>query len=575
MPTLERRPRILPRQVVSTDDGADLCTDVYLPEGAAAVPTILMRTPYGRSVPLLMQTALQLAGGGFATVLQDCRGRFRSTGAYDLTLEANDTRSTLRWLAAQEWCDRRVGLVGISISSLPNLTVAARQRPDEAAIYALVDIMGAVDYHRMCYRQGALLHHWTLPWTAMMGSWQGIPDWHGLDWQQVYRHRPLVEAAARTGATDDLWRMVVANPGDGGFWGKLSAADVLDDLQVPVLHLSGWQDFMLDQTLLAYTSLAARDGGERGRQRLVIGPWDHRTLFSATATTTRDDVFTLQKTLSWWFARWLGEEGRRRAVASPLEGRPDVLLHVMGDGRWIGVDAFPPREAEVVDWYLASGGRAGHSLGDGCLLAAAPAELGVDAFDYDPDDPVPTVGGAVWPFPPAGLAPGAVDQSAVECRPDVLTYTGVPLVDDLLVVGPVSLELWAATSARDTDFTAKLVDVDQQGAALWVQDGIVRGRFRGGAEREELLEPQRPYRFEISMGAAGHRFRAGHRLRLEIASANFPKFDCHPNTGGPLHTATAPMVARQTVFHGAAMASRLRLSVLPNGALDALSVDLS
>jgi putative CocE/NonD family hydrolase len=580
MPAVERRPRILPRQVVKADDGAELCTDVYLPEADAARPVVLVRTPYGRSVPLLMQIALQLAGGGFCAVLQDCRGRYRSTGAYDLNLEATDTRASLRWLAGQPWSNGRVGLVGISISSLPNQMVASTRRPGEAEVCALVDIMGAVDYHRMCYRQGALVHHWTLPWTAMMGSTRGIHDWRGLDWKQLFRHRPLVEAAARTGADDWLWRMVVSNPAYGGFWEELAVPDHLGGVSAPVLRLSGWLDFMLDQTLLGHAAGVARRGAERGEQRLVIGPWDHRSLFAMTASTAAtaaptapaESALSLQRTLGWWFDRWLA--GGRGSVSSPLAGRPDVLLYVMSADRWIGAGEFPPREAATERWYLASDGQAGRNLGGGRLERAAPRELGADGFDYDPADPVPTLGGAVWPFPPADLAPLAADQSPVEARADVLVYTGEPLAADLAVVGPIVLELWAATSACDTDFTAKLVDVDPRGAARWVQDGIVRGRFHRDRRREELLEPQRPYRFEISLGATAHLFRAGHRLRLEVSSSNFPKFDHHLNTGGPLHTAGAAMVARQSVFHGAAMASCLNLPVLPADGLEALGVDL-
>lgn len=567
MTVAEARPRILAREVVTTPDGAELCTDVYLPAGDRARPTVLLRTPYGRSVPLLMQLCLFLARAGLCAVLQDCRGRFRSTGAYDLLHEVEDSHFTLAWLGEQPWCDGRVGLVGISVSTLPNLLVVAEPRPAEARVFAVVDVMGSVDYHSMCYRNGALLHHWTLPWTAMMGSEVGIGDWRGIDWDAVYRHRPLVEAVRRTGAGDELWRRVVANPRFGGFWERLSALDALDALDVPVLHLSGWHDFMLDQALLAWQHLGRSDGP--CRHRLLIGPWNHRSLFAETAARTEPDAgLTLHGLLSWWFDRCL-EDGPPGA-GGLLDGTPPVLLSVArqdgGDG-WIGVDAFPPREAVREDWFLTAGDDGGR------LLRAAPA-AGVASFDYDPADPVPTLGGAVWPFPPAGLVPGASDQRPVEGRPDVLVYSSDPLPRDLVVVGAVELDLWAASSARDTDFTGKLVDVDPRGEARWVQDGIVRARYRDGRDREELLEAGRPYRFRIPLSAVGHRFKAGHRLRLEVSSSNFPKFDNHPNSAAPLHRATGSMVARQTVFHGGSVASRLRLPVLPDGAAEALAVEL-
>jgi putative CocE/NonD family hydrolase len=195
---------------------------------------------------------------------------------------------------------------------------------------------------------------------------------------------------------------------------------------------------------------------------------------------------------------------------------------------------------------------------------------GCDRFLYDPQDPVPTIGGAIWPFSPLRLKPGQSDQSAVEERGDVLVYSGDPLPEDLTVVGPLEVELWAATSARDTDFTAKLVDVDPSGAARVVQDGVIRGRFHADPAQEGLLELHRPYRFAIDLQAVAYTFRAGHLLRLEISSSNFPKFDRNLNTAADAFSGTASMVARQTVFHGGEMASRLRLPVLPPSALEAL-----
>jgi len=562
----EPRPRILARQVVTTGDGADLCTDVYLPETDLARPAILVRTPYGRSVPLLMQLALNLSRAGFCAVLQDCRGRYRSTGAYDLFQEVEDSHGTLTWLAGQPWCDGRVGLVGMSVSTLPNLLVVAEPRSGEAGVFAVVDVMGSVDYHRMCYRNGALLHHWTLPWTAMMGSEDGIRDWRGIDWNQVYRHRPLIEAVRLTGAGDELWRRVVSNPCFGSFWKRLSAVDALASLRVPVFHLSGWHDFMLDQALLAWERLGSE--GDPDRHRMIIGPWNHRSLFSETAPRPDPDAgLSLHALLSSWFDHCLGDGPREGSRL--LDGQPPVLLHLMPDGPWIGVDAFPPRESTVEEWYLEAG-----TGGRGRLLRGTEPPLGMAGYDFDPADPVPTLGGAVWPFAPGGLSPGPDDQRPLHGRSDVLLYTSERLTRDLLVVGHLELELWASTSACDTDFTAKLVDIDPHGAARWVQDGVVRGRFRNGREQEELLQPGQPYRFAIAMAGVGHRFRAGHRLGLEVSSSNFPKFDVHPNAAAPLHTAVGSMVARQTIFHGGAMPSRLRLPVLPASAAEALRVDL-
>lgn len=563
MPLAEPSARILTQLGVPAADGTELATDVYLPERAVAAPAVLIRTPYGRTGPLLMRLALRLAAEGWCAVLQDCRGRYGSGGSFDLLSEAGDSRAALRWLGDQPWCDGQVGLVGISISGLPNLMVAAEPPGDGARVRALVNVMGAVDYHGMCYHGGALVLHWALPWITMMGSINmGRTGWQQLDWHRVFRHLPLAEAIVETGGNAEFWRLVVEYPDYGGFWRQLTATPGLGRVQVPVLHLAGRRDFMLDQTLLAYDALTASP--EAGEQRLIIGPWDHRTVFATAGAEQRGGVLDQ---LVGWFGRWLETEtGELRTAAAR-----SVSVHVENAG-WLEADAFPPPSVEPRQRWLLSGGRANGAAGDGALVAEPPAALGHDAFDYDPDRPVPTVGGAVWPFPAAGLLPGDADQAEVEAREDVLVYTGEPLAEELTVVGPVELILWAATSGRDTDFTGKLVDVDPAGAARVVQDGVVRGRFREGRDRQQLLEPQTPYRFAISLGVVAHRFRAGHRLRLEVASSNFPKFDRNLNSAEPPHLATRSMVARQTVFHGGRMASRLRLPVVSRAAWETLRV---
>ncbi len=568
------KPRILSGIAVTTPDGADLVTDVYLPAAAGPRPAIVSRTPYGRTVPLLMHMALRLAGAGFAVVLQDCRGRYRSQGAYDLLMETRDSHHTLGWLTEQEWCDGRAGLLGISVSSLPNLMVACEPQDGEARIEALVDVMGAVDYHRMCYRQGALLQHWALPWTAMMEERADSKRTAALDWNEVFARRPLVEAARRLGARDNLWRKVVSHPTPNDIWEQLTVVPSLPELESPILLLSGWEDYMLDQSLLAYGAITSNGHAREGRQKLIIGPWNHSTLFHNTGAARRqglhgEAVFDLDELLVWWYRRWL--DG---SADHPLEHRPDVLMRLMGSDAWLASPAFPPVESEEQGWYLGSAGHANGAGGDGRLGLEPADEPGMDVFDYDPAAPVPTLGGAVWPFPPAGLKPGPADQRPIELRRDVLVFTGPPLPRDLPVVGTIWLDLWAASSAQDTDFTAKLVDVEPGGAARWVQDGIQRARFRESRHHERLLEPQRPYRFEIPLGAVAHLFKRGHRLRLEVASSNFPKYDNHLNTAEPLHSATSGMVARQTVFHGGQMPSRLRLPVLPDAALEALRLEL-
>ena len=562
------RPRILPRLAVTTRDGVELCTDVYLPAGGEPWPTVVVRTPYGRNHPFLMNLGRRLSDGGIAFLVQDCRGRYSSGGRYELAAEDGDTHDTLAWLGAREWSTGSVALLGISIGCLSNFRAAAHTPPEGIEIDALVGMMGVLDAHSLFYHGGALLLHWALPWVTLMSpAHGGRSSWLQLPWKEIFRRPPLERLAAATGADEEMWRHVVSSPTRGPAWTPISALEDVGRIEVPTLLMSGWNDFLLGHTLRAFRALT--EGRAATDHRLVVGDWDHQNLFysfraAQQGETNHLDLLTL-------VCDWLA--GRLTPGASRAEeGGPPVRCQVLGAGCWIGSDHFPPAEARGVEWYLASGGDARTAHGDGRLLAEPAARSGHDTFVYDPEDPVPSIGGALWQFEPAGLHPGPADQSAVEDRPDVLVYTSEPLAAELAVVGPLSVELWVSSSVRDTDFTAKLVDVDPAGCPRIVQDGIQRTRYREGPAREVPLEPHQPCRLTVEMDATAYRFAAGHRLRLEVSSSNFPRFDRHPNTAGPLHTATASAVAHQTLFHGGGTPSRLLLSVLDRDALDRLAL---
>ncbi len=569
--TAERKQRILFGGKVKARDGIDLATDIYLPDIDQPRPVILVRTPYGRNMPFLLRLASLLRLRGYCVVTQDSRGRYQSRGRYNQGNEESDSFDTLQWLGRQEWCNGRAALIGVSITGYPSFLVAASP-PPEVEVRALVSIMGAVDFHSMFYRGGALIHHWALPWTTMMGSRQmGRNQWLRQPWKDLLRHLPLIEAPDKTGGDTSFWRLVVSYPASTGFWEEMNALTQIDKIPVPTLHLSGWYDFMLGQTLGAYRH--AGESGTDAPQRLVVGPWDHRTTFSSFLFGDKElekkSSIDLMETTVAWFDRWLEEGPRAEAACRSLDRQPPVQLYLMGEGNWLETDCFPPEETTVEDWYLTSGGRANTLAGDGRLVRERPPRMGQDGFSYDPEDPVPTVGGAIWPLGSI-LKPGPSNQTEVEQRPDVLVFSSEPLAADLTVVGYLEVELWASTAARDTDFTAKLADVDPLGVPRVVQDGIQRGRFHRTASREELLDPHRPYLFGIQLEATAHTFKAGHRLRLEVSSSNFPKFDRNLNAALPTCSVTEGMVARQTIYHGGRMASRLRLPVLPAEAVAAL-----
>jgi putative CocE/NonD family hydrolase len=569
---MEPARRLFRQEAVETRDGVELGADVYLPVAPLRGPVILITTPYGRRRPAMMKLARALTGRGFAVALLDSRGRHRSGGEF-LGSEEQDGADALLWLRRQAWCDGRVGLLGISLSAFQAFLVASAPAPAGIEIRALVNLMGAVDLHSAFYQQGALVMHWAIPWLIMMsgqwmnraGGWQSL-----LPWPELFRHLPLADIARRAASETPLWREFVGRSSYDERWRRFDVRDRLSRIEVPVLHLSGWYDNALEQVLQAYRRL-----GERvpARQSLVVGPWDHQTIFVSLLGSARDRSalgarapLDLLGLLTGWLERCFsaGSEGSEPAEGAAVSGEDDACFYLMGEDSWLASGGFPPAGVELEDWFLAGA----HPAGGGRMLLADAGEPGSDRFSYDPADPAPTAGGVLWPFSSQGLTPGPADQSEVERRPDVLVYTSEPLARELAIAGAVEAEVWAATSSPDTDFTAKLVDVDRAGAPWLVLDGIVRCRHRDGAGGERLLAPGCVLRLSIPLGSIAHRFAAGHRLRLEISSSNFPKYDRNLNTGLPLHTDRAPAVAQQTIFRGGSHSSRLRLPVLSATALE-------
>jgi putative CocE/NonD family hydrolase len=315
-------------------------------------------------------------------------------------------------------------------------------------------------------------------------------------------------------------------------------------------------------TLSNFRGLSDRVGA--AEQRLIVGPWAHAVAYDAlgevdyggAASAAALDLTRVQLD---WFSGFLKPD------ATPLAVAP-VRLFVMGDNVWRDEDAWPPTRARVERFYLGAGSPASGTQVPGILTRNPPDDGRQAEFVFDPADPAPTIGGATFlPGVYVGMHAGQRDQRAVEQRADVLSYTTSPLADDLEICGPVSVSLWAATSALDTDWTAKLVDLGSDGRALNICDGIVRARYANGTDREELVQPETMREFRIDLGATAIVIPSGHALRLEISSSNFPRFDVNPGHGGDVASATADdlVVANQRVFHGGAHPSHLELSVVP------------
>jgi len=530
-------------------DGVRLSANVFRPEGPGRYPAILVRTPYGKG-SAISPNYVPFVERGYAVVVQDVRGRYASEGVFrPLEQEPADGGDTLDWIARQPWSDGKIGMLGGSYLGIVQWKVAALNNPHLKAIFPSVS--GCDDYLDRFYSPGgAMKLGQRLLW---MSENLRAPHFHP-DFAKFVLHLPLRTAdVAATGQTSSMFQEAVAHPAYDSFWKSISVRERLDKIRVPVFSVGGWFDNFVESDLLAFERLR----GNSGVHRILIGPWPHNMAAKLDGVDFGPDSDVPMRAIQLqWFDQFL------KGKDTPLLSQPPVRIFVMGVNRWREEREWPPR-AHPQRFYLESRGRANTPAGDGQLRLRTPADRASppDRFVFDPQDPVPTAGGAVCCNPKV-FPWGPRDQRAVEQRRDVLVYTTAPLPGDVEVVGPVRVVLYAATSARDTDFTAKLVDVLPDGRAQNLTDGILRLRYRQSLEKLELARPGEIYKLMIDAGVTGNVFQKGHRIRIEVSSSNFPRFDRNPNTGGPIADSTELRKATQTVYHDARRPSYLLLPVL-------------
>ncbi|NBC19271.1 MAG: CocE/NonD family hydrolase [Bacteroidetes bacterium] len=535
---------------VTMDDGAHLAADVYRPSGPGPFPTVLIRTPYGRR-GYDEAYAPHFIDRGYALVVQSVRGTGGSDGAFVPFLhERRDGLDTVEWLVEQPWCSGDVGLYGTSYLAYAALLLAGEGHP---AVRAVANVSGWAELTPMLYPGGAFHLQLILPWNLnQLGLLRKDTDWDAL-----FRHTPLREAIRLPdGTVHPGWAAGLRFLGPEGDLAALGLGD--RPIDVPVLHLTGWHDFVYRGTLAAYDHIQERADVP---QRLIVGPWYHDQQ-KTTQTQVGDVDFGPSAALGWarmhafaldWFDRWMQDQ--------PAASAAPVRLFVMGENAWSEAETWPPAEAAPTRWYLTSDGGAHHPDGGGTLRPTPPSQSGTDTFTYDPNDPVPTVGGVNFHFFPNTLGPR--DQRSVEARDDVLSYTTAPLDEPIDLVGPLRAVLYASTNRPDADVTAKLVLVRPDGYARIVEDGIVRLRYRHGLTRPTPLTPGTPVRLEVDLGATALHVPVGSRLRLDVSGGNFPKYDRNPGDGTLSIDATRFHPNRQTIHHGPERASFLEVYARP------------
>jgi len=559
-------------------DGVVLRADVYRPAGDGKRPALLQRTPYSKNPGQPRSQFHRLAEAGFVVVVQDTRGRYMSDGVAVPHDEGPDGYDTVEWVAQLPYVGGRVGMFGGSYSATTQLLAAPMRPPHLVALFPSASYASRYD---MVFQGGAFYLGDGLSWN--LGQAKDARR-RALDPTADRDHEIGLTPDERRQLRDDwYWRLplnamrvlevdnyspgyfdLLAHPSYDRFWETFDVAAKHPQFQVPAYHLTGWYDSLLNGTLANFAGLREHAGTERARrnQRLIVGPWTHARPSAGTRAIGDVDFgpdagFDSEALIVRWFRHWMPLPVPPAPAPPPDWTGAPVRIFVMGDNRWRDEQEWPLRRAVPTAYHLLSDGKANTRDGDGRLVPTpAPATQAHDTFAYDPSNPVPT--GAFGAY---SRAPN--DRRPMQQRQDVLVYTSAPMTAPLEVTGPVRLVLWAASSAPDTDFTAALSDVQPDGTARALTDGIVRARYRASRTQPSLLAPGQPYEFTIEVGATSNVFLPGHRLRLEVSSSNFPRWDRNPNTGKPFATDGATAVARQTVFHDAARPSRLVLPVVP------------
>ena len=573
-----------PNVPIMLRDGTITYGDVFRPDASGKFPGLLQRTPYNKGMSMSRAGAIDGITGamnGYAVVIQDVRGRHSSDGEfYAFANESDDGYDSVEWLASQPWCTGKVGMYGGSYVGATQW-LAAKARPPSLA--GIAPVVTASDYHEgWTWQGGAFELGFNLSWSMgqlASGNWPNLSRRLLLPPEQLdamiaavddlnsgYGHLPLSEMPHLKGGLAPYYYDWLEHPEYDDYWQRLSIEESHSEIDVPAFNVGGWYDIFLGGTIRNYTRMSQMGATAESRagQRLLIGPWVHGSSPAGLAgeynfgTRAGAMALDLEGLMLRYYDHWLKGEDNGVADEQP------VRIFVMGDNVWRMEDEWPLARAQDTSYFLHSRGKANTLNGDGWLSTDAPTSEPPDVYVYNPIDPVPTRGGGLC-CSPAFMSNGVYDQREVEARADVLVYTTPPMERDTEVTGPVTVTLYAASSARDTDFTAKLVDVEPCGYARNLTDGIIRARYRQPRQPANLIQPDEVYEYTIDLWATSNVFKRGHSIRLEVSSSNFARFDRNTNTGEAIGSDGGFVSAMQTVLHTAEHPSHVTLPIVPRG----------
>ena len=598
---------IVERKVmVAMSDGKRMAADIYRPKDTSKkYPIIFVRTPYNfnywdvrNGMPRDMTSELEAVKRGYAFVEMNERGHFFSEGNYDiLGAPLSDGSDAITWMTSQPWSNGKVGTIGCSSTAEWQLAVAALGNPGFTTMIPQgfgAGVGRVAPYYEQgnWYRGGAvqmLFIAWLYgeqnqvrPAFPPNATQQDLirasrlfdlaPQMPPVDWAKALTKLPEVDIMKAVNGPDGIFAdrmevstggaMIKRDPNDpawyrGGLWH--------DDkpINIPGFWFMSWYDVSVGPNLAAYNYVRKTARPDIANQQYaIIAPTLHCSYKRATENTIVGERSMGDARLNYddltygWFDHFLKGEDNKA-----LEKMPKVKYFTMGSNKWQSSDTWPPAGAQPMTLYLASGGKANSLNGDGALLNGAPPADSPDSFTYDPMNPVPSYGGNVCCTGNA-VSGGAFDQRKMEARADILVYTTEPLKEGIEVSGEIEVTLYVSSDAKDTDFTAKLIDVDAEGAAFNLDETILRARYRDGFDKKVWMAQGKVYKLTLSPMVTSNYFAAGHRIRIEISSSNFPRFDRNLNTGGNNYDEAKGVVAHNVVHHGAQYPSQVKLSVV-------------
>ncbi len=573
-------------------DGVNLSTDLYFPEGAKGpLPAVLIRTVYNKKGTLDWNSVYKkLVQKGYVLAIQDIRGRYESEGEYIVAKNRReDGYDTLDWLISQPWSNQKIGTAGCSYLGETQVVLAAAKHPNHLAAIPMSAASGYYAPGRawQSFSGGAFELGQTAGWFASNGSqvFYGPPasvdreSWFRSAAAEAFQMAPTVDFPAylellptlpvstlleRANVPPSEYKSWVTSHPDGDFFRNKDLAKADDTYDVPAIFFDNWYDYGPSITIEMFQQFQnnAQTESAKNNQFMIIGPGTHCDFRESTEEAIIGERNLGDVSLNYsdiqlnWYDYWL------KGDQSALNKMPKVQYYLMGKNEWRSSDVWPLENTKMQAWYISSEGNANSLSGDGGLsMEQQTSQENIDHFTYDPKNPVPSLGGHTC-CTGSDKEAGGYDQSEIESRQDVLVYSSPVLTQGLEVTGKIKSVLYVSSSAVDTDFTVKLVDVYPDGRAFNIQEGVVRMRYRESLSHATLMTPGEVYKIEVDLNATSNYFPAGHKIRIEISSSNFPRWDRNMNTGGNNFDAVQGVIAENKVYHSRQYPSHILLPVI-------------